>query len=103
MLNPIWTYGVQLWCTASISNIGILERFQSKFLRVILDASWYVPNAVIRRDLQTPTLKQEIRHYSSQYSARLSVHPNDLVANLMTQLDNRRLRRHLPKQLPTTF
>jgi hypothetical protein len=54
----------------------ILERFQSKALRVILDAPRYEPNTVIRRDLQTPTVKEEIRRYSSQYSARLSAHPN---------------------------
>jgi hypothetical protein len=28
------------------------------------------------------TVKEEIRHCSSQYSARLNVHPNDLVVNL---------------------
>jgi hypothetical protein len=25
ILKPIWTYGIQLWGTASISNIEILE------------------------------------------------------------------------------
>jgi hypothetical protein len=29
-----------------------------------------------------PTVKKEIRRYSSQYSARLSTHPNDLTVNL---------------------
>jgi hypothetical protein len=33
ILKPIWTYGIQLWGTASTSNIEILERFQSKALR----------------------------------------------------------------------
>jgi hypothetical protein len=56
------------------------------------DAPWYVLNAVIRRDLQTPTVEEEIRRYSSQYSARLSAHPNDLIANLMELPENRRLR-----------
>jgi hypothetical protein len=63
---------------------------------MIMDASWYVPNTVIRRDLQTPTVKEEIRRYSSQYSARLSAHPSGLVVNLMELPDNRRLRGHLP-------
>jgi hypothetical protein len=53
----------------------ILERFQSKALHMIVDAPWYVPNTVIRRDLQIPTVKEEIRRYSSQYSARLRAHP----------------------------
>jgi hypothetical protein len=56
---------------------------------MIVDALWYVPNTAIRRDLQTPTVKEEILRYSSQYSARLSAHPNGLVVNLMEQPDNR--------------
>jgi hypothetical protein len=62
---------------------------QSKALRMIVDAPWYVPNTVIRRDLQTPTDKEEICRYSSQYSTRLSAHPNGLVANLMELPDNK--------------
>jgi hypothetical protein len=94
---------LDLWDMASTSNIDILECLQSKALCMIVDTPWYVPNTVIRRDLQTPTVKEEIRRYSSQYSARLSVHPNDLLVNLMVKPNNRRLRRHLPNDLPTTF
>jgi hypothetical protein len=56
---------------------------------MIEDAPWYVPNTVIRRDLQTPTFKEEICRYSSQYSPRLSAHQNGLVVNLMEQADNK--------------
>jgi hypothetical protein len=63
---------------------------------MIVDAPWYVPNTIIRKDLQTPTVKEEIRRYSSQYSARLGTHPNDLIVNLIELPHNRRLRRHLP-------
>jgi hypothetical protein len=55
---------------------------------MIVDAPWYVPNTVIWKDLQTATVKEEIRHYSSQYSARLSAHPNDLIVNLTKLPDN---------------
>jgi hypothetical protein len=51
---------IQLWATSSNSNIDILERFQSNGLRMIVDASWYVPNTVIRTDIQIPTIKGEI-------------------------------------------
>jgi hypothetical protein len=78
ILKPIWTYSIQLWGTASTSNIEILERFQSKAQHIIVDAPWYVANNHIRRDLQLTSVKEEIRRYSSQYSARLSTHPNDL-------------------------
>jgi hypothetical protein len=47
ILKPIWTYGIQLWGSASISSIEILERFQGKVLRMITDAPWYVPNTVL--------------------------------------------------------
>jgi hypothetical protein len=66
ILKPIWTYGIQLWGTASTSSIEIIERFQSKALRMTVDAPWYVPNTVIRRDLQILTVKEEIHRYSSQ-------------------------------------
>jgi hypothetical protein len=46
---------------ASISNIEILERFQSKALGLITDVPWYVPNAIIRRDLQVSSVKEEFR------------------------------------------
>jgi hypothetical protein len=56
ILKPILTYGIQLWGTASTSNIEILERFQSKVLLMIVDALWYVLNLLIRRDLRCPTV-----------------------------------------------
>jgi hypothetical protein len=94
-LKPIWTYGIQLWGTASTSNIEILESSQSKTSYVIVDAPWYVPNTVIRKDFQIPAVKEEIQRYSFQHSARLSTHPNDPIAKLM--------RRHLPNDLPSRF
>jgi hypothetical protein len=84
-------------------ELNEMKCFQSKALCIIVDAPWYVPNMVIRRDLQIPTVKEEIRRYSSQYSAYLSTHPNDLIVSLIELPDNRRLRRHLPNDLPTRF
>jgi hypothetical protein len=57
-IKPIWTYSIQLSGAASTSNIEILERFKSKALRLITDAPWYVPNAIIRRDLQVSSVKE---------------------------------------------
>jgi hypothetical protein len=46
--------------TQSSSQSAVpLERFQWKALRMTVDATWYVPNTVIRRDLQTPTVKKK--------------------------------------------
>jgi hypothetical protein len=38
ILKPIWSYGIQLWGSASKSNIEILERFQAKVFRSSIDA-----------------------------------------------------------------
>jgi hypothetical protein len=103
ILKPMWTYGIQPWGAASTSNIEIAEHIQSKVLRIIVDAPWYVPNMIIRRDLQAPLVKEEILHDNSKYIMHLCVHPNDLVVNLTAQPNNRQLRRHLPKDLPTRF
>jgi hypothetical protein len=66
---------------------------------MIVDAPWYVPNTIIQRDPQTATVEEEICCYSSQYSARLSTHPDDLIVNLMAQLDNNKV---IPKTLANT-
>ena len=56
-----------------------MERIQSKVLRVIADAPRYVPNALIKRDLQVLSVRQEVRNYSVTYRQRLDDHPNSLA------------------------
>jgi hypothetical protein len=92
ILKPLWTYGIQLWGTTSNSNIEILERFQSKALRLIVYAPWYVLNSVIRKDLQIPTVKEEISRFSSLYTVRLRAHTNELTATLTGPPIHKRLR-----------
>ena len=95
ILKPIWTYGVQLWGSASASDLEILERFQSKVLRIITVAPWYVPSTVLKSDLQVPTVTQEVKNYSATYRQRLDVYPNSLAKNLFSsQTCNHRLKRH---------
>jgi len=105
ILKPIWTYGIQLWGTASNSNIDTLERFQSKVLRIITDAPWYVTNAVlIKHDLQVLSVRQEVRTFSVTYHARLEGHPNDVATSLLQQPPhNHRLKRYYPADLDTRF
>lgn len=99
IIKPIWTYSIQLWGTASNSNIEILQRYQSKLLRIIVDAPWYITNKALRRDLQIPTIKEEVRRYSQKYQKRLEAHPNSLAVNLMKGKPKRRLKRKIPQDL----
>jgi hypothetical protein len=54
---------------------------------------WYVSNSVIRKDLQIPTVKEEIIRFSSFYAVRLRAHTNKLTATLTEQPIHKRLRR----------
>jgi hypothetical protein len=103
ILKPIWTYGIQLRGTTSNSNIEILERFQSKALRLIVDVHWYVSNSVIRKELQIPTVKEEISRFGSLYAVRLRAHTDELIATLTEPPIHKRLRRYWPNDLLTRF
>ena len=60
IMKPIWTYGIQLWGIACTSNVLKLQRRQSKLLRQIVCAPWYIRNDNIHRDLNIPTIQEEI-------------------------------------------
>lgn len=101
ILKPIWTYGVQLWGTTSNSNIKILQRYQSKTLRLITNAPWFVTNDNIHNDLRIPKVKEEINKFSERYLNRLSNHSNILAINLLDDSDEiRRLKRFHVLDLP---
>jgi hypothetical protein len=84
------------------SNIETLERFQSKALRMIMDAPWYVRIGLSEGISKYQKLKKKSA-LTALNTELASAHPNGLVVNLMELPDNRRLRRHLPNDLPTRF
>lgn len=101
ILKPIWTYGIQLWGTASNSNIEILQRFQSKTLRSIANAPWFVTNNTLHNDFKIPTVKCEIKKVSCSYLERLSNHINPLAITLLDETNTiRRLKRNHVLDLP---
>jgi len=74
ILKPIWVYGVQLWSTASNSNIKILQRFQNKYLRIIVNALWYVTNDSLYHDLNVPYVRDEIKRLGQRHADRMEEH-----------------------------
>lgn len=100
VLKPIWTYGIELWGTAANSNIEIIQRFQSKVLRMILNVPWYITNNAIHQDSEIIPIKEEIKIRTEKYKNRLIMHPNHLARNLMQPLRAvRRLKRKVPSDL----
>jgi len=103
ILKPIWTYGIPFWGTAPHSNIEILQRFQNKALRTMVNAPWHVPNKLLHTDLQMPTIREETTKFSTNHRAKLLTHPNNLTSSLLTEQDPGRLKRYKPLDLTTQF
>lgn len=100
VLKPVWTYGIELWGCAKPSNLNIIQRFQSKSLRNILDAPFYVSNLTIHEDLKIPFVKEEILNRSKKYRERLTNHSNQLISTLQNPIsESRRLKRTYPIDL----
>jgi hypothetical protein len=100
ILKPVWTYGIQLWGCAKPSHTQILQRLQSKILRSLANAPWYVSNLQLHTDLGIQFVAAEIRRSSLLYHRRLAGNYNALVAALSTPPNvARRLKRQWPSDL----
>jgi hypothetical protein len=99
-LKPVWTYGIQLWGCAKPSHTQILQSLQSKILRSLANAPWYISNLHLHTDLDIPFVAAEIRKSSLLYHRRLTGNYNALVAVLSTPPNfTRRLKRRWPSDL----
>jgi hypothetical protein len=67
ILRPMILYASQVWLTCANSHLQKLESFQSKTLRWITAAPWFVRNEIIRRDLNVETIKEHIIRLSKRF------------------------------------
>ena len=82
VIKPIWTYGIELWGCASISNVAVIQRSQSKILRTIANAPWYVSNHTFHTDLNIPYVSEVINERIGKHLNKLESYPNPLVGTL---------------------
>lgn len=87
VIKPVWAYGVQLWNTASKTNMLCLQRVQNKILRTIANAPWFTKNDEIHEYLDVPTVAAVIAISKVNYCERLANHPNPLVTTLLERHD----------------
>lgn len=100
ILKPVWLYGIQLWACAKNKNIEIIQVFQNKVLRGIVNAPWYFRNSDLHRDLGVPKVADEIKKYALRHKQRLQQHINQEVKDLLNVHNlPRRLKRKRPLQL----
>jgi hypothetical protein len=81
-LIRIWSYGLQLWGCAKPSTINLIQRFQSKTLKAIIDAPWYVSSLTLHTDLKIPFVKNEIPRIAERYKKQTANNDNKLIDEL---------------------
>jgi hypothetical protein len=99
VIHPVWSYGIQLWGCASVSNIQVIQRNQNKVLKCIINAPWYVRNSD-HRDLGIETATDIIVKFAKSQEKRLHNHIN-IEASRLLNVNNitRRLKRKKPFEM----
>jgi len=75
------------------------QTFQSKMLRMISSAPWYVSNQTLHNDLEIPYVTEVIRINTNKYKNRSTVRSNQLIRTLFNPSVDRRLKRLWPEDL----
>lgn len=103
VLKPVWTYGIQLWGCTNERNIQILQTYQNKVLKIIVNAPWYVRNSDLHRDLNIKYVENEIKKFATELRSRLRNHSNNLIQQSVSEaFVFRRLHRTRPSDLAQT-
>jgi hypothetical protein len=92
--NSIY-FRFELWGCASSSNIEILQRYQSKVLRLITQAPCYVANHVLHRHLGVATVRDIFQAKTTTHRTALAGHPNPLMRPLLAPPPPRSLKSFL--------
>ncbi|VVC30826.1 Pre-C2HC domain,Reverse transcriptase domain [Cinara cedri] len=84
LFKPMWTYGLQLWGNAKISNTNKIQTFQNKFLRLITNSPPYISNLTLHTDLKMKSIHEEAVAFYKRFHSKLPSHSNPLISNLAT-------------------
>ena len=76
------TYLRQGYTNFPMSNIAVIQRYQSKLLRTITNAPWYVSNHTLHQDLRVPPVRKVFQERTATHRSALDSHPNPLVVEL---------------------
>jgi hypothetical protein len=62
IIKQVWTYGIELLGCSKPSNTKILQTFQSKTLRKLANAPWYISNVTLHDNLRILHITEDIEH-----------------------------------------
>jgi hypothetical protein len=83
VICPVWSSGIQLWGCTSDSDIQVIQRYQKKMLKYIVNAPWYVRNSDLHRDLTIETVTEIITKFANSHEKRLQDHINIEASKLL--------------------
>jgi hypothetical protein len=100
VIRPVWSFGIQLWGCATDSNIEVIQRYQNKVLKCIVNAPWYVRNSDLHRDLGVKMVTAIITIFANSHEKRLQNHINMEVSRVLNVNNiTRQLKRKKPFEL----
>jgi hypothetical protein len=82
LIRPMMDYACPIWRSAARSHVRKLQVIQSKCLRMVAGAPWYVGNLQIHEDLDVLPLSDHIRALTESFDSKLAGVANPLVHQL---------------------
>jgi hypothetical protein len=100
LILSVWSYGIQLRGCASDSNPDVIQRYQNKVLKCIVNAPWYVRNCELHHDLGIETVTDIMAKFANSHEKRLQNHIN-IEASRLPNVNNitKRLKRKKPFEI----
>jgi hypothetical protein len=69
-IHPVWSYGIQIWGCASESNIQVIQLYQNKVLKCIVNAPWHVRNSELHSDLRIEMVTYIIAKFANSHEKK---------------------------------
>ena len=79
LIRPMMDYACPVWRHAADSHLKRLQQVQSKCLRIIAGAPWYVSNLQLHVDPEVPYIAEHIRNLVQRYDFKIPGSENILV------------------------
>jgi hypothetical protein len=100
IIKPVWTYGIDLCGCSKPSSTKILQTFQSRTLRKLANALWYISSLTLPNDLNVPYVTEVIRVYAKKHKNRTARNKNKLLRDQFNHPETERgLSRMWPEDL----
>eukprot|EP00102_Acyrthosiphon_pisum_P012817 XP_008182117.1 PREDICTED: RNA-directed DNA polymerase from mobile element jockey-like [Acyrthosiphon pisum] len=101
IIRPLLLYTVPVWGQCAPTHINKIQVLQSKGLRVISNAPWFVRNDALHTDFNLPTIKNYIKDLLASFFCHLRKANGPLHYGLNVSPINRRLKRGRPHDILT--